>query len=386
MRFANADRRGHIFGVFMTKAAWDIGDDGLCRLSEEQEPFTLTDGYHGDLNVTALRQPSDFVPYKPKADIIPDAVAYAPGGSPQATWIAGLRVADGSGRTIEKNLRITGPRWWVPQWRRQLKDEEKRDWKRFRHLFVGWKLSEPEPISYLPIRYEYAYGGCLKVLDETGGQENRKAYHHNPIGMGWIDKELTDHTERVAAPQIEDPDEPISDPYMQYLPHSLGPIPPAWLPRRPLGGTYDQNWLDNVRPRWPEDYDFAYNNSASLGLISEEFLQGEISFELHNLHPKHEHWTIKLPDKLLAAILGRSDGRNEIVKLAMDTVFLDIGQDCAGDYRILTTWRAPFNRDGVEMISLRQVDPSELKSFSVPINASPHPETVAQARNKEAAI
>jgi hypothetical protein len=43
---------------------------------------------------------------------------------------------------------------------------------------------------------------------------------------------------------------------------AFGPIGRAWPSRIPYAGTYDQNWLDNVFPFLPEDFDTRYFQCA----------------------------------------------------------------------------------------------------------------------------
>lgn len=90
---------------------------------------------------------------------------------------------------VEKRLRVTGPRWWVPRWKVDLREEHKPEW-----------------------------------------QKHRK------------------YTIRQPAPRIEALGAPVKDPYAPHSPETLGPIPPAWHPRLPKGGTYDDHWQDHV---WP---------------------------------------------------------------------------------------------------------------------------------------
>ena len=114
LRFSNLDARGQEFGVFMVKTAMDILPDGTCRFSDEQEPFVLTDQFHGDLNTSALRMASEFVPYKPVTDVMADAVAYAPGGKAASQWSCAIQVHDAEGLAVQKAVRVSGPRHWVP--------------------------------------------------------------------------------------------------------------------------------------------------------------------------------------------------------------------------------------------------------------------------------
>ncbi len=43
---------------------------------------------------------------------------------------------------------------------------------------------------------------------------------------------------------------------------ALGPVGRGWEPRYKLAGTYDQNWIDNVFPFLPSDFEDAYFQSG----------------------------------------------------------------------------------------------------------------------------
>lgn len=260
-RFYSSDNEGREFGVIIVKGTFEIGEDGRLAVAEEQAAMMFDDVYHDESKDSSLWHPVDLAPRKPTADIIVNAVARAPGGHPLPSWGCGISVAGPEGVLVEKRLRVTGPRRWEPRWKLSLTDSERRDWRRFRPLFAGWALSEPEPVTEVPLRYELAYGGTIGTGTDEAGAPRSERERRNPIGRGLIDPEWTDHTEPQPAPRIETVDEPIVDPYRRYAPQNLGPIPPAWHPRLPKGGTYDQHWIDHVWPNWAADYDFAYNNA-----------------------------------------------------------------------------------------------------------------------------
>ncbi len=386
MRFSNLDKHGKEYGVFMAKGAWDIPESGECTLCEEQEPFVFTDEYFGEPNFSALQYPSDFVPYKPVTDVILNATAWAPEGKPAKSWLVGVKVTDGVGTIVMKALRIVGPRYWVPQWKRELTEQEKTDWKQYRHLFKGWELSEPEPIAKLPVRYEYAFGGMYQNGTHKDGSPRYELVEENPVGRGWIHPELTDHTRPIPAPQIEDPDDPVRDPYKRYEPLSFGPIPPSWLPRRPLGGTYDQNWLDNIHPNWPPDYDFAYHNSASGSLRAKTHLTGNLKFELVGLHPIKRHWHFILPELLVSALAvssseeaGADRTATELFSMNADTIYMDICEEQVSDPCAYQTWRLPFKLDKYENIILSQFDEQKRELFlrKNKISRAPYPHDVS---------
>lgn len=370
LRFSNRNAAGKEFGVFMAKTALDIGMDGECRFSSEQEPFVFTDTYHGDLNLSSVRYPSDFVPYKPHSEVIVDATAYAPGGKPATEWPVSIKVSDDLGIFVHHELRVTGPRKWTPTWLRELSDGQKRDWRKFKPLFRGWALSSPGPIRSLPIRYEHAFGGTIDKGFDDDGNPVLEAFQHNPIGCGLIDPEFTDHTKPVHAPQILSRDTVLSDAHGQYAVEGLGPVPPAWLPRRPLVGTYDEHWIEHIWPNWAVDYDYRFHNSAPVGSQGARYLEGSVRIELQNLFPDRPDFSIRLPDEQLVAMSLRDDETVVPLKMVLDTVFLEISERDRNDPRIYCIWRTPYDMAVTEGLALLRCSSQELRRIK-PVRVSP---------------
>ena len=307
----------------------------------------FTDACHGEVNVSSLWHPSDLVPHKPNTDVIVNAVAYAPGGEPTPSWACGVRVTGNDGVRLQKSLRVTGPRAWVPEWTREPTERERAKWsetgtwRRHRDRFAGWELGEPEPITSLPLRYEYAYGGEIETGRDEGGEPIHETSHHNPIGRGLIDREATSPLAPVPAPQIEALNEPITDPFARPMPQSLGAIPPAWLPRRPLGGTYDQDWLDNRWPEWPEDYSFAYHQSAHPDMIVDGYLRGDETIEMRGLS-RTGNVAFALPGLTPEVLFTDGAGGTERTPLDLDTVLIDATEPDPADWRVFVSWRCRF--------------------------------------------
>lgn len=342
-RYYSLDNRGGEFGVVIVKATYEIAPNGRLLVAEEQAPMVFSDRCHGADNVTSLWHPSDLVPHKPRTDIIVNAIARAPGGEPRRSWIAGIEV--GGATPLQKRLTITGPRTWTPVWRRRLSDNETRDWRRHLQHFEGWRLSEPEPIAELPIHYEFAFGGLMQRGEDAAGAPIVDDIHENPIGCGWLDGDWSDPTRPHRAPQIEAADEPIVDPYALYRPQSLGPIPCAWEPRLPLGGTYDQHWQTSIWPNWPPDYSFAYHNAAHPDLIYRGFLEGDEPVRLIGLFADRPDFTFELPSERMSVDFVAEDGTVERRAMNLDTVFLDIAEPDWRDGRIYLSWRLSFEPD-----------------------------------------
>ena len=334
MVHANEDSHARLFDILIVKATFCLSDHFSLSIAPEQEPLNFTDHCHSEVNQTSLRYPSDLVPYKPKTDIIVIADAWSPGQSPAQEWVAGIGIR-GPDFTRSAEAKVTGPRNWLPRWRGSIDDDEgfrKGDDPRF----LGWDISEPASVQKVPLRWELAFGGPQHRGDEILVDER------NPIGRGWIDRDLTDHRYPVAAPQILPSNAAVPDPYQTPAPFNLGPIPPAWLPRRPLGGTYDADWVQNRWPHWPKDYDFAYHNSAPGPLQLDRFLQGNEQILLSNLRPENPQISFVLPGLRVNARLIDSSGAQHVYRANADTLYLDLTEERAEDCLICVTWRLPF--------------------------------------------
>ena len=178
------------------RQTFELQADGTLAFADEQAPLVMTDAYFGTLNQSSVKQESDLAPYKPHTDVIVIANAYAPSHAPMPHFTVGLKI---TGKPVaqalpppprglnplqspspermdqwrqecariqramaqetdilHKQLIVCGPRRWrkAPIWQRALT------------LFAlpQWRLGKPSPISELPLRYEYAYGGENKIL------------------------------------------------------------------------------------------------------------------------------------------------------------------------------------------------------------------------------
>lgn len=358
-RYYSRDNRDQEFGIVVVKATFEFNEFGRFAIAEEQAPMVFTDKCHGAVNVTSLWHPSDLVPHKPATDIIVNAVAHAPGGQPAPSWQCGIEISNNERKLVSKKIRVTGEREWVPKWKRPLRESESAEWPRHTKYFDKWELSDPRPISNLPLRYEYAFGGEIETGTDDDGNKLHDTDEHNPLGRGKIDPRWTNHTQAVPAPQIEAAEDPITEPYKIYSPQNFGPIPPAWLPRLPLGGTYDDDWHKEVWPAWPKDYSFAYHNSAPSGLVISPHLCGGELVVLEGLAKGGEEKQFNLPDIQMGVEFLGDDERIVRKSMLMDTVFLDFGSHDPRNWRVFITWRVVFEPDRFSQLVIHRMSRTE---------------------------
>lgn len=139
-----------------------------CAPSEAQTPVAMMAEYQDPENPAASshRRAPELAVEKRRVDVMVLGAAHAPGGRPVKEFEVGLKITG----LLEERLRIIGPR--VVQWRPPRKVVSAR--QRGRGKSNEWStptFSEPEPITRLPLQYEYAYGGFAPlVVDEIVAQ------------------------------------------------------------------------------------------------------------------------------------------------------------------------------------------------------------------------
>lgn len=345
--YANEDAQGRQFDILIVKQSYHLTEDFRLQQSPEQEPLNFSDTCFGEVNVTSLRYPSDLVPYKPATDVIVIADAFAPGGRAAPEWEVSVQAGP-----VLQRLQVSGPR----AWHRRLR---------------GWQLSDPQPVMRVPLRHEFAYGGECPGPDDRILTDER-----NPIGKGFVHPETQPQDQPITAPQVLAFGMALTDPFERQEPVGFGPIPPAWLPRRPLGGTYDDDWLANTWPHWAADYDFEFHNSAAQGMKAKGFLQGDEVIRLVGLHPERPEISFQLPgDTVIAHLIDHNDQRR-MVRLNLDTVYVDILDVAPEDCLISLTWRMAFldaDVNWLEVDSAGSANLMRILSTEKTLCPAPHP-------------
>ncbi len=307
--FDSRDPQGREFGVFILHGAFRLVPGGPIPLEKEQPVVGATDVFHGDPGTSSLRSEGGLAPFKRRADVHINAVAHAPGGWPTPAWLVRAQVGK-----VEKALRITGPRRWV-------------------RGPGGFLLTEPEPCATVPVRYEHAFGGIWR---NNWGESD--VFEQNPLGRGHLPEGELPVDLTFEAPQIEAPDDPVKEIGKAYSPEGLGPMPPSWLPRRALAGTFDEAWK---RERWPDlplDFDYGFHNSAHPDLVYPGYLRGDEEILLENLHPSGS-LQFQLPSYEVGLIALLKSGSRAVVPMLLDTLMIDVPAE-----RVYLTWRGAISK------------------------------------------
>lgn len=391
-------------------------------IDDEPVPLCMADTYDGEVGESAVREESDLAPYKPRCDVVLRGAAHAPGGRPAPRWDVRMRVSEplpepgisvdgphplSPGMALnarqreeldaarieadrqraaaprfrvllDKTLRVTGPRRF------------QRDW---RTLWRGWRLTEPEAASTVPMTWAQAFGGRSVV-------RNPEHPHHpdapeyllnevcfsNPLGCGWLDQRHfrtavrggTALPDALPAPQIESVDAPTQcllfcrhpggEPTAAQMaetargygatPAGLGVVGRAWAPRVALAGTYDDAWLQQRWPYLPKDFDFGYWNGAPADQQI-PYPSPDARIDLWNLTPSAStpdgRLSVALPGHRPFVLLRFENGYMLPFRMVLDTLIVDTAQ-----MMLVCTYRIRIPADApVRVTELRyEADPA----------------------------
>lgn len=246
------DPRGERCLSVALKATFVLPAPGeAVKPAETQLPVLSSDEFFGDPAKTSVRYPADLVMDKPATDIGLVGCAYSPEDKPATRFAAILKVGP-----VRKAIIITGERRWE------------------KNLIGIPTMTDPRPLTSLPLRYEYAYGG----------EDREETYTPNPIGTGFVKDRKAAHGMKL--PNIEDPKHLITK-YSQRPPAAgFGFMAPVFESRLKYAGTWDEAWRREQFPLPPPDFDSRFYNAAHPDLVAPGYLQGDEPVQLINVSRK----------------------------------------------------------------------------------------------------
>ncbi|WP_164743853.1 DUF2169 family type VI secretion system accessory protein [Saccharospirillum alexandrii] len=285
--------------IFIAKASYQYGLDGKVEPLPESEPLSQSYDYPED--DPEQHGPSccrETVPFKHGSEILLFASAHC--GTARAGFNVEASLSTENGIHWQKKLSVVGPRTW-------------------KSTLFGTAFTEPTPITELPIRYEYAYGG------RNAKQEN-DAYMANPVGRGYLGEGLKKNDiDGAPLPQIEHPRHPMKKPSERKEPQGYGPISSHWHPRREAFKSLDEDKAaarqypfsgplpDTAYHSAPRDqwFDRPLHGKAKLTLTG-------LTKDLPEHHPLSIHWTIPS-----LALRWKTRTTEEPITLQADTLLVD---------------------------------------------------------------
>lgn len=296
--FVHADKHAQRHCILVLKATFDVRADGSCVPADDQQPLQFVDQHHGDPGSSALRFESDFVPFKPRAEVLLDAAAIAPGQQPVEQLEVGL-----AGPGLLKRATVNGDRVWESS------------------LMHAFRASPPQPFLSMPLSWDRAFGGSDQSHESAArhGSELR-----NLVGRGFRLNPQPSLIPGTLLPNIEHPDLPMRFWDDKPEPLGFGPLGRAWQPRASHAGTYDEHWMTQVKPFLPQDFDERYFQAAPLDQQLAHLAPGS-AFACMNMSASGR-FVAYLP-RFELPVRFRFQGRSELRQLRADTLILQPGQN-----------------------------------------------------------
>ncbi len=274
------------------------------RLAEAQEPLIEADTFTGEPGFSAPVYEVDYAPIKHYCDVLLIGSAYAPQGRPVSKVQVGLKVG-----SLTKTFYVVGERFWDGG--------------------VVISPSSPGLFERMAISYDVAFGGLDNFHQD---ERKRSAYMLNPVGKGYHARLASELVDGTPMPNTEELNQPIRTPDGDYKPMAFGPIGRSWSPRLQYAGTYDQNWIDNISPFLPPDFNESYFQAAPPDQQIPYLKGGEDVF-LVNLTPD-ARCQFRLPDIKIPVVFYLKKGGKEEALAVIDTLVIEPDLQ-----RFSVTWR-----------------------------------------------
>ncbi|MCH8530612.1 MAG: DUF2169 domain-containing protein [Saccharospirillum sp.] len=188
--------------------------------------------------------------------------------------------------TRTKTLSVFGDRYWS------------------RSGFTG-----PEAVTEVPIRYELAFGGKGSTL--------------NPVGKG-LDEVTFEGVKRTPLPNVEYHQRIMTAASDRPPPASLNRVDPVWPVRQALGGTYDQKYIEERMPGFPEDLNPVFFNDAASDQQFDGYLTGKERYRISGMNLEYPTLSGQLPGIVARLYIEvEQDGSSHFIELEskLDTVW-----------------------------------------------------------------
>ena len=244
--------------VFGRNKQYYLSVSVLCmfELSEKPELLQETDLWTHVQAILGKGEVLDAGMPKARGEVLLKARAFVPDGKEQTVIEVGAEIG-----SIRKSLFVFGDRYW---------DEN----------LPG--IVDPLPFSEMDIRWEKAFGG-----DE---------FPANPEGKGLAKITREDGQKIRPLPNIEYPDQLVRSPKQRPQPAGFDQVN-SYTPARLKGaGTFDENWLQNNWPYFPDDFDWGFFNAAPADQQIPGYFAGDETIILKNLNKSISELHSRLPN------------------------------------------------------------------------------------------
>ncbi|MCX5830214.1 MAG: DUF2169 domain-containing protein [Deltaproteobacteria bacterium] len=238
---------------------------------------------------------------KPRGEVLLTGSCFSPRGTVRNASTVSFRVGE-----LRKEIAVFGDRWWQ---------------KTKANVNI---ITDPVPFSELPLTWQNAFGG--------------EDFPANPLGKGITPVLGKDGELRTPLPNIEYRDRIIGSPSDRPAPAGFDVVDMMRPQRQKKTGTYDDKWLKERWPYFPDDMDYEYFNCAPADQYIDAFFQGGEAIEILNMHPDMQLISSHLPELRIRCFVTKKEAPKSTVE-----VFQNVTT------RVDTLWLFPTILRGVVM-------------------------------------
>lgn len=224
----NSQARTSLLVIF--KATYSIpANNRVPRPLLPPQPVAVQDSFAGEPGLSAVLHENDLAGAKSSCDVVFNASAHSPDGTPKSRLDVAVQVGG-----MSKQLRVWGERVWEQD-------------------ILLLRASRPKPFTSMPLHYGHAFGGAHSHEEDQSVRWD--VFQENPFGRGYIGQGSGHNSiHGLPLPNLEAPGAPITTPWRGTA-TALSPLPRTVPARAKYAGTYDQHWKDEYAPFLPPDFD-----------------------------------------------------------------------------------------------------------------------------------
>ncbi len=263
--FYNEDVDTSEYAILIHRATFDITSKGLS-LCADQVSVRMTDVWSGEPALSSYLLESDLAPYRPSGNLVFRGNLLS--NQPRLWWNVSVKASEAS-----LAMKVHAPRFWQ------------------KTLSGSLKLESGGPVTQVEIGSSLAYGGYAEI------EGTRYWSRHNPGGHGYWPPDQPVDVDRIAAPQLEFPNDPLNKFGDLGPDFGFSPLLRSHPDRLKQAGSFDEDWLKSRWPHLPLQFNFAFYDHAPTPLRQTRFFSpGEgvivhgvrddetVNFELPRFH------------------------------------------------------------------------------------------------------
>lgn len=215
---------------------------------------------------------------KPRGEVLVTGSCFSPRGTTRKASTVSFRVGG-----LSKELAVFGDRFWQ------------------RNGGVMSVISDPAPFSEMPLTWKNAFGG--------------PGFLDNPLGKGMGPVAGSDGQQLTPLPNVEYRDNLIGAPSDVPEPAGFGVVDMMNPKRQKKTGTYDDTWLKERWPYFPDDMNYEYFNCAPEDQYIEGFFKGGEAIEILNMHPDVPLIRSRVPELRIRCFVTKKEAPKSEVEL-----------------------------------------------------------------------